>query len=45
MLIAWAIPERHTTLDIDVSAQTDNNLENIENIIRDIFETLVNKTA
>lgn len=45
MMIAWQIPERRTTLDIDLSAQADNSLDSIEEIIRDICSTAVTPDA
>ena len=36
MFTAWHVPERRTTLDIDFSAQYDNQISSIEKMIKDI---------
>lgn len=36
MFTVWNIPQRRTTLDIDFSARFDNQITNIEKIIKDI---------
>jgi hypothetical protein len=41
MFTAWQIPERRTTLDIDLLAHFDNKVTTIENVIKDICLTEV----
>lgn len=41
MFIAWQVPERRTTLDIDFSARYDNRIAAIENVIKDICKVSV----
>ena len=41
MFTAWNIPERRTTLDIDFLARCNNQITNIEKVIREICEIAV----
>ena len=41
LFIVWQIPERRTTLDIDFLAHFDNQVANIEKVIRDVCNVTV----
>lgn len=41
MFTVWQVPERRTTLDIDFLARYDNQVDNIEKIVKDVCKTLV----
>lgn len=41
MFSAWNLPQRRTTLDIDLLARCDNRIDRIEKIIKDICQTSV----
>lgn len=41
MFTVWHVPERRTTLDIDFLTQYDNQIANIEKIIKDVCRTAV----
>ena len=41
MFTVWQVPERRTTLDIDLSARYDNEIKAIEKVIRDVCEIAV----
>ncbi|MFH1452549.1 MAG: nucleotidyl transferase AbiEii/AbiGii toxin family protein [Armatimonadota bacterium] len=42
MLTVWRVPERRTTLDIDLAAYYDNRIASIEKVIKNICRTKVN---
>ena len=41
MFTVWQVPERRTTLDIDLSARYDNQIATIEKVIRDVCKVAV----
>lgn len=41
MFTVWGVPERRTTLDIDFLARYDNQVDNIEKVVKDVCKTLV----
>lgn len=41
LFTVWRIPERHTTRDIDFLARFDNQVENIETVVRSVCDLVV----
>lgn len=41
LFTVWQVPERRTTLDIDFLAHYDNQIENIENVVKDVCDVAV----